>query len=201
MSLSPHIPAASIDRITMKTEDTEEKKKTVFLCGLKSCGKTTIANAVAEHAGCIWIDCDDEILKRNPQYKSCREMFRSVGEPSFRKEESLAVQAAIKQCKAKEEMAIVSLGGGACDADNVLTTAKANGILVYLQQSEHVLFERMNAKGLPAYLNESDAKQQFHELYLRRNEIYSCFADYVLQLSDCTKEEAVESVCRMFAER
>lgn len=185
----------------MKPEDTEEKNKTVFLCGLKGCGKTTIANAVARLAGCSWIDCDDEILKRNPQYKSCREMFRSVGEPSFRKEESLAVQAAIKQCKAKGKAAVISLGGGACDANGILKTVKDNGILVYLQQSEHVLFERMKANGLPAYLNESDAKQQFHELYLRRNEIYSCFADYVLQLSDCTKEEAVESVCRMFAER
>ncbi len=185
----------------MRIEEVFGKSKTVFLCGLKSCGKTTIASAVAERTGCIWMDCDDEILKRNPKYVSCREMFMAVGEQAFRNEESIAVETMIKLCKAKEEMAIVSLGGGACDADNVLTTAKANGILVYLQQSEHVLFERMNAKGLPAYLNESDAKQQFHELYLRRNEIYSCFADYVLQLSNCTKEEAVESVCRMFAER
>lgn len=185
----------------MRIEDVFGKSKTVFLCGLKSCGKTTIANAVADRIGCSWIDCDDEILKRNPQYKSCREMFRTIGELAFRKEEALAMETIIRQCKAKGEMSIVSLGGGACDAYNVLEAAKANGILVYLQQSEHVLFERMKANGLPAYLNESDAKQQFHELYLRRNEIYSCFADYVLQLSNCTKEEAVESVCRMFAER
>lgn len=185
----------------MRIEEVFGKSKTVFLCGLKSCGKTTIANAVAEHAGCIWMDCDDEILKRNPKYVSCREMFMAVGEQVFRNEESIAVESIIRQCKNSGKNTVVSLGGGACDADNVLTTAKANGILVYLQQSEHVLFERMKANGLPAYLNESDAKQQFHELYLRRNEIYSCFADYVLQLSNCTKEEAVESVCRMFAER
>lgn len=184
----------------MRIEEVFGKSKTVFLCGLKSCGKTTIANAVAEHAGCIWIDCDDEILKRNPQYKSCREMFRSVGEPSFRKEESLAVQAAIKQCKAKGKAAVISLGGGACDANGILKTVKDNGILVYLQQTEHVLFERMKANGLPAYLDEEDTEGKFHALYLRRSEIYSCFADYVVQLSDCTKEEAVESICRLLAE-
>lgn len=183
----------------MKIEEVGERHRTVFLCGLKSCGKTTIANAVADRIGCSWIDCDDEILKRNPQYKSCREMFRTIGELAFRKEEAHAIEAIIRQCKAKGEMSIVSLGGGACDAYNVLKAAKANGILVYLQQTEHVLLERMNANGLPAYLDGKDAAQRFHKLYLRRNEIYSCFADYVVQLSDCTKEEAVESICRLFA--
>ena len=129
----------------MRIEEVFGKSKTVFLCGLKSCGKTTIASAVAERTGCIWMDCDDEILKRNPKYVSCREMFMAVGEQSFRNEESIAVETMIKRCKAKEEMAIVSLGGGACDAYNVLEAAKANGILVYLQQSEHVLFEMMKA--------------------------------------------------------
>lgn len=184
----------------MRIEDTEGKYKTMFLCGLKSCGKTTIANDVANRIGCSWIDCDDEILKRNPRYESCREMFKALGETAFRKEESLALQSIVRQCKAKDDSSIVSLGGGACNAYNVLETAKSNGILIYLKQPEHVLLERMEANGLPAYLKGSDAKQQFHELYVRRNEIYSCFADYVVQLSDCTKEEAVETICRMLTE-
>ncbi len=181
----------------MRIEGTEGKPRTVFLCGLKSCGKTTIAKDVANLMGCSWIDCDDEILKRNPKYKTCREMFKALGETDFRKEESLAVESIVKLCRNSGNRTIVSLGGGACNAYNVLETAKANGILAYLKQPEHVLLERMEANGLPAYLNGSDAKRQFHELYERRNEIYSCFADYVVQLSDCTKEEAVETICRM----
>ncbi len=185
----------------MRIEDnTKKEHRTVFLCGLKSCGKTTIANAVANRIGCRWIDCDDEIIKRNPQSKSCRELFNELGETAFRQEESLAMQSIINQCKAKDNTTIVSLGGGACNAYNVLEMAKANGILVYLQQPEHVLIERMEANGLPAYLNVSDAKRRFHELYARRNEIYSCFADYVVQLSNCMKEEAVETICRMLTE-
>lgn len=195
MPLSLPTHAVSADQSMKKTEKDSGKPRIVFLCGLKSCGKTTLAKEAALRGGCLSIDSDEEILKRNPQYKTCHEMFKAVGEKAFREEESLVVTSIAKQCKDSGKTAVVSLGGGACDANDVLETARANGIVIYLSQTEHVLFERLQTNGLPAYLDEKDARRQFHELYLKRNEKYSCFANYVVQLPNCTKEEAVEAIC------
>lgn len=177
-----------------KTDRPAKESRTVFLCGLKGCGKTTLARKAASMLGCTSMDCDEMILRMNPGFTTCRQLFKTIGEKAFRAEESKAAKAIARLCGENGGLAIVALGGGACDADDVLSTAKDNGILVYLYQTEHVLFERMKANGLPPYLDEAIAEQQFHQLYERRNEIYSCSADYVIQLSDCTEDEAVSAL-------
>lgn len=171
--------------------------RTVFLCGLKGCGKTTIGSQAAKEAGVQWFDSDCEILRSNPDHGSCRELYKALGETEFRRLESLAVTNLAKRCKAGSGKAIVSLGGGACNSDDVLKTAKDSGMLVYLRQTETVLLQRMEKEGLPPYLSTEDTTNQFHRLYVMRDEIYSCFADYVIQLSNCTKDEAVEAIARL----
>lgn len=244
--------------------------RVVFLCGLKNCGKTTIAKKVSSLSNCIWFDSDEEILTNNPQYETCRALYKERGEKIFREEELKAVISIIEKIeeiekpnkqKSKNLAFLVSLGGGACDTKEILKLANEHGKLVYLYETEHVLFDRMSKLGMPAYLenledfdnsenlgnlenksknksktksksqNESApntetkiktkiktkietkrkpsqeqntsinsdnenilAKKNFHEIYTRRNEIYSCFARYVIQLQECTKEEVIDKV-------
>lgn len=277
--------------------------RVVFLCGLKNCGKTTIAKEVSSLSNCIWFDSDEEILTNNPQYETCRALYKERGEKIFREEELKAVISIIEKIgkvekvgkiekleelkrpnenssespnensngnpigspieqqnetpnkqKSKNPTFLVSLGGGACDTKEILKLANEHGKLVYLYETEHVLFDRMSKLGMPAYLenlgnfensenlgnlgnlentsknkpktksknqNESApntktkienthksnqeqstnsdkentlAKKNFHEIYIRRNEIYSCFARYVIQLQECTKEEVINKI-------
>ncbi len=242
----------------------------IFLCGLKNCGKTTIAKKVSSLSNCIWFDSDEEILTNNPQYETCRALYKERGEKIFREEELKAVISIIEKIeeiekqnkqKSKNPAFLVSLGGGVCDTKEILKLANEHGKLVYLYETEHVLFDRMSKLGMPAYLenlenlgnlensedfknlenfenlgnlentsktkakaqNESApnaetkiksksklaqeqsisihsdnenilAKKNFHEIYARRNEIYSCFARYVIQLQECTKEEVIDKI-------
>lgn len=238
----------------------------IFLCGLKNCGKTTIAKEVSSISNCIWFDSDEEILTNNPQYETCRALYKERGEKIFREEELKAVISIIEKIEkpnklqSKNPAFLVSLGGGACDTKDILKLANEHGKLVYLYETEHVLFDRMSKLGMPAYLenlgnfensedfknlessenlgnlesksknksttkaktqNEGEpntktknahksnqeqstsinsekenilAKKNFHEIYARRNEIYSCFSSYVIQLQECTKEEVIDKI-------
>lgn len=171
------------------------KAKTVFLCGLKAVGKTYYAQKLYEQLkpNVLWYDSDSQILKLNPQFSSCRELYRQLGEEKFREKEEEAVKSIIEELKSQNINAIVSLGGGVCHANNSLKLASDSGILVYLRQSEQVLYERMEKEGLPPYLGENP-RENFHKLYVFRDNSYSCFAKYVVNLSEWSQKEILSQL-------
>lgn len=161
------------------------QNKTIFLCGLKSSGKTYYAQKLYEDLkpNLLWYDSDAEILKLNGGYLSCRELYKQVGAEEFRKKEAQAVESLLHKINEQNKSAIVSLGGGVCEANNSLKLVSESGILVYLKESEQILYERMEKDGLPPYLGENP-KESFHKLYIFRDNSYSCFAKYVINLSE-----------------
>lgn len=74
------------------------------LIGLPGCGKTTLARALAHAWGCDVVDTD-EVLSTSVTM-SAAQYLRSHGEEEFRREEVLALRAALAQD------AVVSTGGG-----------------------------------------------------------------------------------------
>jgi len=181
---------------------TNNQNSVIFLCGLKSCGKTSIAKKISELTHCLWLDCDFELLKKHPSFENCKALYNFIGEKTFRDEEVNTFNSIVKIIKNnKKTPVIVSLGGGACDANNILKLAKDNGKLVYLYETEHSLFERMSNEGLPAYLtNSENPRLEFHEIFERRNKVYSSLADYVIQLSNFTKDDVMHNVAKKIIE-
>lgn len=176
------------------------KTKTLFLCGLKSCGKTYYAQKLSEKlSDIVWYDSDAQILKLNPTYYSCRELYKAVGAEEFRRKEQQAIESIIEQVKDLQKPVVVSLGGGVCDANNSLKLVSDNGILVYLRELEPVLYERMTQGGLPPYLIDStkNPKESFHALYEKRDKSYFCFAKYVINLSEWPEERVLEELKRL----
>lgn len=169
------------------------KNNIVFLCGLKDCGKTYYAQKLSQEAQILWLDSDQEILRLNKCYSTCREIYKQVGATVFREKEEQAIQSIIKTLREKKQSAVVSLGGGVCDANNSLEIIKEHGFLVYLQELEHVLYKRMQEEGLPPYLRDN-SKNNFHELYIKRDKIYSCFANYVIELFKWSEEEILNQL-------
>ncbi len=171
------------------------QNKTIFLCGLKSSGKTYYAQKLYEELkpNLLWYDSDSQILKLNPGYSSCRELYNQLGEEKFRKREAEAVESLIEELKRQNRNAIVSLGGGVCHANNSLKLISNSGILVYLKETEHVLYERMQQNGLPPYLGKNP-KENFHNLYIFRDNSYSCFAKYVINLSEWSQSSVISKL-------
>jgi shikimate dehydrogenase len=77
----------------------------IFLTGLMGAGKTTIGEELAKLANKDFLDTDKVIEERAAL--SIPEIFASLGEEGFRKEESLALQSV-----AARKNAVISLGGG-----------------------------------------------------------------------------------------
>ncbi len=165
----------------------------IFLCGLKNCGKTYFAQKLSEKTKILWLDSDQEILKLNKEYSSCRELYKQVGPSVFRDKEKEAIESIIKTLTKENKVAIVSLGGGVCEANNSLEIINEHGILVYLQGLEHVLYKRMQDEGLPPYLGDNP-QFNFHELYIKRDKVYSCFANYVIELYKWSEEQVLNKL-------
>ena len=173
------------------------QNKIIFLCGLKSCGKTYYAQKLSQKAHILWLDSDLELLRLNSGYSTPRELYKAVGATVFREKEEQAIQSLIEQLDSTCQKTIVSLGGGVCDTNNGLKLVKEHGFLVYLQELEHVLFQRMREAGLPPYLGEN-AEENFHELYTKRDKVYFCFANYVIKLSKWSEEEVLNQLEELY---
>ncbi len=178
------------------------KNKILFLCGLKSCGKTYYAQKLYEELkpNIIWYDSDSQLLKQNPTFSSCRELYKAVGAAAFRLKEQQAIESIIAELESSSSElkvpVVVSLGGGVCESNNSLKLIDKHGISVYLKESEPVLYERMTLGGLPPYLEENP-RQKFHELYEKRNKSYFCFAKYMINLSEWPEKWVLEELKRL----
>ena len=173
------------------------KNKTLFLCGLKNCGKTYYAKMLSEkHPELLWYDSDIQILKLNPTFSSCRELYKTLGAQEFRCKEQQAIESIINELQNIQKNVIISLGGGVCDTNNGLKLASERGILVYLKESEHVLYQRMVSEGLPPYLKE-DPEENFHKIYEKRDYSYTCFAKYVINLSEWPQNQVLSELERL----
>lgn len=182
------------------------KAKILFLCGLKSCGKTYYAQKLSQRLqDIIWYDTDKQILKLNQDFHSCRELYKALGPETFREKEQQAIESLIeelpKDSQEQKSKVVVSLGGGICDTNNGLKLASEHGILVYLKESEAVLYERMLLNTLPPYLKGDieESKKQFHEIYAKRDYSYSCFAKYVINLSEWPEEQVLDKLERLLS--
>ncbi len=172
------------------------KSKVLFLCGLKSCGKSYYAQKLSEQEKVLWLDSDQEILRLNAGFATCRDLYKALGAEEFRKKEEQAIKSLLLQISAKDEPVVVSLGGGVCEANNSLKLVQAHGILVYLQESEQVLYQRMLAGGLPPYLTNGpkDSKETFHTLYVKRDKNYLEFSNYVIKLYKWSEKEVLKQL-------
>ena len=66
----------------------------VFLIGMPSCGKSTLAKVLSEKIGLKMLDLDKEIIKIENQ--SINKIFRLKGEKYFREIESKVLSSLIK---------------------------------------------------------------------------------------------------------
>ena len=91
------------------------------LCGFKGCGKTVIGRALAERKAITFVDLDtlieDYFCKDKDQQLSFREIYKRIGQNSFRKLEKATLAHYLP-----EGEVIFSVGGGTLmDSENVET--------------------------------------------------------------------------------
>src|SRR5437667_8607281 len=114
----------------------------IAIVGFMGCGKTTVANALAQQLGCAMIDLDSFINDR--EGRSPAEIIARDSEPSFREIETRALQDVLEKNAAR----VIALGGGAwmMQANRALV-AQHDCLSVWLDAPFELCWERITSSG------------------------------------------------------
>ncbi|MBR4809353.1 MAG: hypothetical protein IK031_03630 [Bacteroidales bacterium] len=140
-------------------------RRNIVLCGMPSCGKSTVGQALAGRLGMQFADTDD--LIRSDSGMEIPDIFAREGEAGFRKRERSAIQSL-----ASGHGMVVATGGGAVLDPSNVRALRRNGLIVFLDRPPELLqptddrplsrdraaLERLYAQRLPAYIAAADAR-------------------------------------------
>jgi 3-dehydroquinate synthase len=158
-----------------KNNNQEHKRQSgnIIFVGMMGSGKTTVGRLLAKQMGKVFIDSDEEILKRTGV--SIQHIFDVEGEAGFRQREAGVVQELLQR-----NNIILATGGGAIlDAQN-RTAMKNNGTVVYLKSGVHDLWQRTRHDRSRPLLQTADPRAKLRELFEQRNPLYTEVADIVM---------------------
>ena len=153
-----------------------KQKRNIVLCGMPSCGKTTIGRKLAEAFGMKLIDTDECCV--NKMGMEIAEYAALCGESAFRDVESAAVEEA-----AAESGVIIATGGGAILRERNVRALKRNGILIFIDRPLELLEATPDR---PFSADPEALKRRFEERY----EIYCMTADLRVDGSGSVDEVA-----------
>lgn len=163
----------------------------IILCGLPMSGKTTIGGLLAKQMQRQFIDTDRLIEKAyantTGKKNSCRQIFQEEGESAFRQIEKLQI-ASLKGTN----KTIIALGGGSLVDPENSALLKHLGCLVYLQTPLNILWQRIQANGIPVFLDRVHPEKLFFEMAEKRILIYETMADVTID-TNLLSEQGVAS--------
>lgn len=139
------------------------RRRNMVLCGMPSCGKTTVGMELSSRLGKVFVDTDEIVQTHSRQEIS--HIFACDGEEGFRKWERIAVEQASDMSGA-----IIATGGGTVLDPANLNALKRNGLLVLLDRPLGLLqpssdrplsrdctsLERLYSARRQAYLDAAD---------------------------------------------
>ena len=171
-------------------------KNIYYLTGFMASGKSTIGPILANTLGWDHYDLDKEIEKTVG--KKVTEIFKTLGEPYFRKIET----SLLKELSQKNKL-IISLGGGTIADPVNYKIIKTSGYLIYLKSSPEMAYKRLVFKrDRPNILLDGDkdpTKEQIMErinFLLEQRKKYYEKADYILDTDTESVGKTVDKISR-----
>lgn len=187
--------------------------RSIILCGIKHCGKSTQGKRIASALGLDFYDTDDLIFEQTGM--DARAIYKSQGKDAFMAAELKACEylqellsapneASQGQNAAAAKSAIIATGGGICQNEPAIAILKKLGTIVYLEVPEITAAGRIvrearflpdgTIENLPAYIankNPADQKEVraiFHDFYEERTKKYRSLADITVQAQGSRSE-------------
>jgi shikimate kinase len=146
----------------------------LVLVGMMGSGKTTMGRQLAKHLGKVFVDSDEEIIKRTGV--TIPHIFDIEGEAGFRQRES----AAIRELVGRDNMVLATGGGAVLDPQN-RPLLQQNGIVIYLKASAHDLWLRTRHDRNRPLLQTDNPHAKLTELFQLRDPLYRQMSDIVVQ--------------------
>lgn len=173
------------DDIETAYKNVRDSKQNLVLCGMPSCGKTTVGNILKDTLSRELIDTDERIVGRIGMEIAAFSAL--AGEQAFRDIESTVVKDA-----AKESNVVIATGGGAILREENVRALKRNGILIFIDRP----LELLQATPDRPFSSDPEAlKQRYEERY----ELYCQTADLIVDGSG-TAEKVAERILKALSE-
>jgi shikimate kinase len=137
----------------------------IVIVGFMGCGKTTVAEALAQRLGCAMIDLDSFITER--EGRSPAEIIVQDSEPSFREIETQMLKVVLEKNAAR----VIALGGGAWTIEaNRELVAQHDCLSLWLDAPFELCWKRITSSGASRPL--APERQSAEALYDSRRPAY-----------------------------
>lgn len=172
----------------------------LVIIGFCSCGKSATAYALSKQLNLKFVDLDKEIevryyLKYGKELHY-RKIIQERGEELF-----FTIENQFLTELSRFDNCIIAPGGGTPLREENIQILKELGTIVYLKADPQVVFERMQAKGLPLFLRDDPSMANLELIWHRRHQIYQSLADYTLDNSQLSIEETADSVLSLLSQK
>ncbi len=162
--------------------------KTIVLMGFMGAGKTTIGKELAKAINCEFVDTDVYIEKE--QEKKISDIFAEDGEEVFRDMETTL----LKRLQDKDEIFVLSLGGGIPVRKENRTLLQNLGTIVYLKASKEEIIRRVSKDVNRPLLQGGDLERKIANLMDAREQIYKDIAHLEVSTDGKTPEQLVKEI-------
>ena len=156
-----------------------KQMENIVLVGMPGCGKSTIGKMLAEKLGKIFVDADDEIIKKTNM--TIADIFTTQGEEGFRKIET-EVLAELGQ----NSNLVIATGGGCVTRNENYNSLHQNGTIYWIQRDISML---------PTDGRPLSQKSDLSKMYIARKPLYEKFADKTI-VNDGSVNNAVNEIIR-----
>ncbi|MBW2065799.1 MAG: shikimate kinase [Deltaproteobacteria bacterium] len=165
----------------------------IVLLGYRCSGKTTVGRILAHKLGRAFVDTDEMIEQVTG--RSISSIVLDNGWDYFRELE----KDVIRRISRLDDLVIATGGGIVLDSENV-NNLKTNGFLLWLRGDSAIMKERLKGqqgseRSRPS-LTGSDPIDEFDSVLESRKLLYENAADYEVDTSFLTPEEAANSIIK-----
>jgi shikimate kinase len=166
----------------------------VLLIGMMGAGKSTVGRAVAERLGWPYLDSDEQVQAHTGM--TVPEIFASLGEVAFRREEALALAQAVTS----PGPVVVGVAGGAVLDPENRRQLRLAGLVIWLRAGVSTLAARVGAGETRPLLGD-DPAAALARLYQERMPLYRDLADVVIDVDTSTADQVVTEVVAAVAQK
>lgn len=159
----------------------------IYLVGLMGVGKSTVGKKLASRLGISFIDCDQELERRNGV--TVTTIFDIEGEAGFRKRETRLLEEL-----AGQNIGIIATGGGVVTQEVNRTLLKQKGRVIYLNASVDLLWSRLRYCKNRPLLETENPKMRLQTLFEQRDPLYREVSDMVVNVGKGSALNTVKKI-------
>lgn len=163
-------------------------KNNIILIGFMGCGKTSIGKRLSYVLQWTMLDTDKWIEQK--QKMSVSDIFHQFGEPAFRQMETRCLEELIQTT----DKQIISVGGGLPMRSENHSLLRELGTVIYLKVTPKAVYERLKDDTTRPLLQVDNPAEEISRLMEKRAPIYEACADVVVEVSDKSFDEILQSI-------